>query len=108
MKRIIGTKDSGKTKELMQECQSVNGIFVCQNPDHMRYKANAYGIHGLEIVGYLDFIEEIKEHKEEIFPTSRPIIGYKNEGKPIFVDEISGLVNFICLNRLHGYTLSED
>jgi hypothetical protein len=108
MRRIIGTKDSGKTKKLMLECQQNNGIFVCQNPEHMRYKANVYGIHGLEIVGYLDFIDEIKEQKEELFPSVRPIIGYKNESKPIFVDEISGLVNFICLNRLSGYTLSED
>lgn len=108
MKRIIGTKDSGKTKLLMEECKQSNGIFVCQNPDYMRYKANAYGISGLEIVGYLDFIDNIQEHESEIFVSSRPIIGYKNENKPIYVDELSGLVNFICLNKLSGFTLSED
>ena len=108
MKRIIGSKDTGKTKQLMLECQQNNGVFVCQNPEHMRYKANAYNIHGLEIVGYLEFIDKIQQHTAEIFPTDRPIIGYKNEGKSIYVDEISGLVNFICLNRLRGFTLSED
>ena len=35
-------------------------------------------------------------------------IGYKNKNKPIFVDELAGLMNFICLNRMSGYTLSED
>ena len=108
MKRIIGTSSSGKTKELMYECQAKQGIFVCQNPEHMRYKANAYGIHGLEIIGYLDFIEQIKPHESEVFSSNRPIIGYKNSNKPIYVDEIAGLVNFICLNKLSGYTLSED
>jgi hypothetical protein len=45
--RIIASRGTGKTKELMRLALENNGIFVCQNARHMREKALAYGFVGL-------------------------------------------------------------
>ena len=73
-----------------------NGVIVCNNPDRIIAKAHNYGIVGVDIVGYGEYIDFIN--------------GYGNSllvGRPIFIDEID-----IFLKQLNeditGYSLSED
>ena len=89
MYRIIDGRGTGKTSRLLLLAKENNGIVVCKNPDHMREKAYAYGLTGIEFVSYYDF---------------NPIYEYD---KPVFIDEID--LYFKHLNgAIKGYTISED
>jgi hypothetical protein len=105
MQKIIASRGTGKTKQLMYEAYHNNGIFVCQNVNHMREKANAYGFTGLNMISFYDFINNI--HDYPLSWTETTVRGYKDpEGKQFYIDEIEGFVQHICLNNLAGYTLS--
>lgn len=56
MIKIIGEPGSGKTKQLMKLCFNENATFVCKNPEAMMVKAHAYGLSGLKIISYQDFL----------------------------------------------------
>jgi len=106
MQRIISGRGTGKTKALMEEVLQNNGVLVCQNALHMREKANAYGLHGLSIISYRDFIDNIQDYPLSYAP-EQSIRGYKNEdGKNFYFDELEGFVQHLCLNKFAGYTLS--
>lgn len=105
MERIISGRGTGKTRQLMEAAIQNNGIFVCQNALHMKEKANAYGLHGLNVMSYREFIDEIKDHP--LSYSEMTIKGFKDsDGKPIYIDEIEGFVQHICLNRFMGYSFS--
>ena len=102
---IIEERGTGKTRSLMEEAYKNNGIFVCQNAFHMREKANAYGLHGLEIISFQDFINEIQLHEFEY--TNIKATGYRHEyGKKVYIDELEGFINYLCFNRFGGYTIT--
>lgn len=62
MKKIIGGRFTGKTRELLHYAKENEAIVVCGNPSAMATKARAYGIIGLEFMSYSDYIgEEIEE-----------------------------------------------
>ena len=106
MQRIISGRGIGKTKALMEETLRNNGVFVCQNVLHMREKANAYGLHGLSIISYRDFINNIQDYPLSYAP-EQFIRGYKDEeDRNFYIDELEGFVQFLCLNKFAGYTLS--
>ena len=106
MKRIIAGNGTGKTKKLMQECLCNGGIFVCQNALRMREKANAYDLHGLSIISYRDFINNIQDYPLSYAP-EQSVRGYKDEeNRSFYIDELEGFVQFLCLNKFAGYTLS--
>lgn len=58
MRKIVGPRGSGKTKELMKLAKEENAVFVCYNPYHMKEKAERYGIIGLTFISYSDFLRE--------------------------------------------------
>ena len=104
---IIGGRGIGKTRQLMAACLANEGVFVCQNAERMREKASAYGFHGLKIVSYRDVIDDIKEHPLSYSETT--IKGYKSDDNDYFyVDELEGFTQYIFLNHLNGYTLSQE
>lgn len=106
MYRIVASRGTGKTRALMEEAYKNNGLFVCQNAHRMFEKANAYGFNGLKIISFRDFIDEIEPHT---MYSDVAIQGYQHEsGCDIYIDELEGLVNFICLNKFKGYTISDD
>lgn len=108
MVQIIGERSSGKTKELLFEVARTGGLLVCQDPIHMREKGYVLGLVGLNIMSYKDFIEHIQDHPLEYAPQYSHK-GFKDERyKEIYVDELEGLMQHICLNRLSGYTLSKE
>lgn len=104
--RIIASKGTGKTKELMRLAIENNGIFVCQNARHMKEKALAYGMQGLQVMSFEEFIENIQDYPLSYAP-DKSVRGYKDpDGRPFYIDEVEGFVNFICLNTFAGYSLS--
>ncbi len=108
MVQIIGGRSCGKTKALLFEVSRTNGLLVCQNTIHMREKAYALGLTGLNIISYKDFIEKIQDYPIEYAPqyTHR---GFKEvDCKQIYVDELEGLVQYLCFNRLNGYSLTKE
>lgn len=89
MIRIIDDKDTGKTRKLLNECSSVNGVFVCRHPERVRDKCLAYNIPFVETIGYNEFI------------------GHYTSEKIYFIDELDDFVNSI-ITRFGGYSLSVD
>ena len=101
--RIIASPGSGKTFNLMKQAAENKGVFVCQNAEHMREKAVAYGFSRLPIMSFEDFINSIQDYPLTYCNSS--IRGYRDpEGRKFYIDEIEGFVNFICLNTFGGYT----
>lgn len=88
MYRIIEGRNTGKTSRLMLLAKENNAIFVCANPPAMRYKAEQYGLSGIEFVSYHDFVTNMYEGN-------------------YVVDELEGFLRAIMgENNLVGYTLS--
>ena len=62
-----------------------NGILVCSNPRAMEQKAKDYGLSGIEIISYYDYVK----HQ------------YLNNHKPIFIDELELFARWFN-NNLQG------
>ena len=97
MYRIIDDRSTGKTGRLMLLAKEANGTIVCSNPLAMREKARAYGITGIDFIGYHDFV--------------------KGEGKDInnyFIDELEDFMTYALQSAfdIHGafsgYTISQE
>ena len=88
MYRIIEGRGTGKTSRLMLLAKENNAIFVCGSPSAMRYKAEQYGLTGIEFVSYHDFVTNV----------------YDNN---YVIDELECFLRAIMgENQLIGYTLS--
>ena len=92
MYRIIEGHGTGKTSRLMLFAKENNAIFVCGNPDAMRYKAKAYGIDSVNFISYGDFFNHYNEYSNQKY----------------VVDEIEVFIQqaLFYKNELLGYTLS--
>ncbi len=55
MIRIIDDRSTGKTSQLMLLAKEYDATFVCSNPKAMEYKAQKYGIEGIEFKSYEKF-----------------------------------------------------
>jgi len=92
MYRIIEKRSSGKTRQLMTLAKENNGIFICSNPDAMRYKAHAYGLVGFDIISYNDYVNHDYD-----------------DGKPLFIDELESFAKSVAgINKLVGYSLTSE
>ena len=90
MYRIIEGRGTGKTSRLMLLAKENNAIFVCANPPAMRYKAEQYGLSGIEFVSYHEFVTSYYDGN-------------------YVIDELEGfLAATMGKNNLVGYTLSID
>ena len=89
MVKIIDGTGTSKTRKLMTTARQCNGVFVCSDVDRYTTKAHAYGIVGLEIVHYNDFIS----HNYTI-------------GKPVFINKLDECVSYI--GQIEGFTLTID
>ena len=90
MIRIIDGQSTGKTGRLMLLAKENDALFICDNPDAMRVKANAYGITGLQFISYYDYIEN----------------NYDTDKENIVIDELEVLLKHMLNGHLVGYTLS--
>ena len=91
MKRIIGPRGTGKTKELMQVAQENEALFVCANPQAMRVKAHNYGFIGIDFIDYIEF-----------FNGNYVEAPYVIDDLERFIRAVVDASNFI------GYTLGEE
>ncbi len=103
MKQIVGTQSSGKTRELMEFAKINNAIFVCENAYAMRAKALGYGITGLEIMGYYEFLTQ--------YPMATQVETEKEKVPNFVVDEIIRFMNYLYFgshgnNEFLGYSLT--
>jgi hypothetical protein len=53
---ISGGRGIGKTKMLLEQASATGGTIVCRDPEAMRARAHKYGITGLNIISYTEFI----------------------------------------------------
>lgn len=88
MYKIIDKRGTGKTLRLMLLAKENNGIIVCSAPKGFEYKAEFYGLTGIEFINYNDFLN-----------------GAYNHEKKVFIDEIDVLLRKIEENTM-GYTIS--
>ena len=90
MYRIIEGRGTGKTSRLMLLAKENNAIFVCSSPSAMKYKAEQYGLTGIEFVSYHDFVTNYYDGN-------------------YVVDELEGFLRATMgKNNLIGYTLSVE
>lgn len=91
MYRIIDKKDCGKTSRLMLLVKENKGTLVCENPNAMEVKAHNYGIFGLNIVSYQEFL-----------------VNKNNHYWKVYIDELDKFLKFAFENYcvVDGYTLS--
>ena len=89
MYRIIDSRSSGKTGRLMLLAKETNSAIACMNPLAMREKAYAYGITGLDIIGYSQ------------------LFNGEYEGN-VMIDEIEEFVKQYIDCKLTGYSLSNE
>lgn len=97
MYRIIDGRGTGKTSRLLLLAKENNGIVVCKNPDHMREKAYAYGLTGIDFVSYKDFDRDVSESYES----------GNTYSKPVFIDELDNYLKYLQFN-IQGYTISNE
>jgi hypothetical protein len=94
MYRIIEGRGTGKTSRLMLLAKENDAIFVCSNPDAMKYKASKYGIDGLTFISYGEYFVHRNEYPHQKY----------------VVDELENFLQAILFynNDLIGYTLSVE
>ena len=88
---IIGGNSTGKTRKLLEIAKESGAIVVCENPNAMMSKAHAYGIVGLHIIGYEQYMSCVSE-----------------SGNLFVVDEIGKLMNYWTHGRLYSFTMTVD
>lgn len=93
MYRIIDNRATGKTGRLMLLAKEHDAIIVCKDPIHMRDRAYAYGITGIDFMSYGEFQYEVRNHR--IFD------------KPILIDELDLYLKNIE-QQIIGYTISNE
>jgi len=91
MHRIIDGRGTGKTSRLMLAAKENNGRVICSNPDAMKYKADRYGITGIDISSYEDLVEG----------------NIPNSKQPLYIDEIDKFLKAVAPN-IDGYTLTNE
>ena len=90
MIRIIDDRSTGKTSQLMLWAKEYDATFVCSNPKAMEYKAQKYGIEGIEFISYEKFSTVLNHEKNYV------------------IDELENFIKSAFGNSLIGYSISKD
>ena len=90
MIRIIDDRSTGKTSQLMLWAKEYNATFVCSNPKAMEYKAQKYGIDGIEFMSYEKFSTVLNHEKNYV------------------IDELENFIKSAFGNSLIGYSISKE
>ena len=90
MIRIINDRSTGKTSQLMLWAKEYDATFVCSNPKAMEYKAQRYGIEGIEFMSYEKFSTVLNHEKNYV------------------IDELENFIKSAFGNSLIGYSISKD
>lgn len=87
MIKIIASRGTGKTAQLLKEAKEAGAVVVCENPYALEYKAKKLNIDGLHFISYNDFFR-----------------GYNYDEKYL-VDEVDELLKSM---NVVGYNMSLD
>ena len=90
MIRIIDDRSTGKTSQLMLWAKEYDATFVCSNPKAMEYKAQKYGIDGIEFISYEKFSTVLNHEKNYV------------------IDELENFIKSAFGNSLIGYSISKE
>ena len=90
MYRVINSRGSGKTSQLMLLAKEQNASIACSNPNAMRKKAEAYGITGIDFISY-----------SELFTG-------KYQDDKVMIDELDVFASHYVGGKLTGYTLTNE
>ena len=97
MIKILGNRFTGKTAKLLSLAKENNAIIVCKNTDHMRDRAYKYGLTGIMLVSYVDYINYL----------SNKVIDFNIDNRPVYIDDMSEFIKEID-NNISGYTEAID
>lgn len=94
MIKIIGARNTGKTKLLLEKAINNHGTILTENKEALRVKANAYGFYNLDIINYQDLID-----------------GNYRLGQPLYIQKAELFLDTIAKKyglNLEGITFTED
>ena len=94
MVKLIGARNSGKTKKLLEAANKVHGVVLAENKEGLRVKANAYGFFDVNIIDYQDFLD-----------------GNFYYGSPLFIQKAEVFLTSLAAHMgliLCGFTVTED
>ena len=94
MLRIIGTRGSGKTAQLLRYAAENNAIFVCSYPLYAKQLAKRLGIPNYENMKFISY------HDFHNFNYDK--------NRFVVIDELSGLINYEYGVKIIGYTEGQD
>ena len=97
MIKILGNRFTGKTARLLSLAKEKNAIIVCKNIEHMRDRAYNYGLTGIMLISYVDYINYL----------SNKAIDFNIDNRPIYIDDISEFMKELDKN-ISGYTEAID
>lgn len=96
---VVGGRSIGKTRKIMELAKEKNAIILCKNPAAMERKAAAYGIFGLQFIGYDSVVRGIAENEPEgLLPPDQPFV----------VDEVKDFLDYALVSNCIGFTQTED
>ena len=86
-KVISGTRGIGKTKLFLEQVEN-DATIVAPDPDALRERAYGYGITGLNIVSYADYIDSPNLYLHT----------------PVYIYDIKKFVDTVTCGNMRGYT----
>ncbi len=94
MIKIIGARNTGKTKQLLEAANKVQGTVLAENKEALKVKANSYGFYDVNIINYQDLID-----------------GNYYYGQPFFIQKAELFLETFAKKQgldLQGITFTED
>ncbi len=94
MIKIIGARNTGKTKLLLEAANKVQGTVLAENKEALKVKANAYGFFDVNIIDYYDLME-----------------GNYYFGEPLYIQKAETFLKTLAEQHglvLKGITFTED
>ncbi len=94
MIKIIGARNTGKTKQLLEAANKMQGTVLAENKEALKVKANSYGFYDVNIINYQDLID-----------------GNYYYGQPFFIQKAELFLETFAKKQgldLQGITFTED
>lgn len=94
MIKIIGARNTGKTKQLLEAANKMQGTVLAENKEALKVKANSYGFYDVNIINYQDLID-----------------GNYYYGRPFFIQKAELFLETFAKKQgldLQGITFTED
>ena len=94
MIKLIGGRNTGKTKLLLEAANKTHGTVLAENKEALRVKANSYGFYDVNIINYQDLYD-----------------GNYYYGEPVYIQKAELFLETVARKfglELQGLTFTED